>query len=42
MATEPRGGSDRLALMHAENLSVAAAFDLSYQDLTSDQQRLFR
>jgi class 3 adenylate cyclase/tetratricopeptide (TPR) repeat protein len=33
---------DRLALMHAENLSVAAAFDLSYQDLTPSQQRLFR
>ncbi len=28
--------------MHVENLSVAAAFDLSYADLTSDQQRLFR
>jgi len=33
---------DRLGLMHAENLSVAAAFDLSYQDLTGRQQRLFR
>lgn len=33
---------DRLELMYAENLSVAAAFDLSYQDLTTDQQRLFR
>jgi tetratricopeptide (TPR) repeat protein/transcriptional regulator with XRE-family HTH domain len=33
---------DRLAGMHAENLSVAAAFDLSYQELTADQQRLFR
>jgi hypothetical protein len=28
--------------MHAENLSVAAAFDLSYQDVTAAQQRLFR
>ena len=28
--------------MRAENLSVAAAFDLSYQDLTAAQQRLFR
>ena len=27
--------------MRAENLSVAAAFDLSYQDLTPGQQRLF-
>jgi tetratricopeptide (TPR) repeat protein/DNA-binding XRE family transcriptional regulator len=33
---------DRLDLMSAESLSVAAAFDLSYQDLTADQQRLFR
>ena len=33
---------DRLAVMHAENLSVAAAIDLSYQELTADQQRLFR
>jgi tetratricopeptide (TPR) repeat protein/transcriptional regulator with XRE-family HTH domain len=33
---------DRLAVMRAENLSVAAAFDLSYQDLNDDQRRLFR
>jgi tetratricopeptide (TPR) repeat protein/transcriptional regulator with XRE-family HTH domain len=33
---------DRLTLMRAENISVAAAFDLSYRDLTSAQQRLFR
>jgi hypothetical protein len=33
---------DRLALMRAENVSVGAAFDLSYQDLTAGQQRLFR
>jgi len=33
---------DRLALMRAENLSVAAAFGLSYDDLTQGQQRLFR
>jgi DNA-binding SARP family transcriptional activator len=33
---------DRLELMRTENVSVAAAFDLSYQDLTTDQQRLFR
>ena len=33
---------DRLALMRAENLSVAAAFGLSYADLTPGQQRLFR
>jgi tetratricopeptide (TPR) repeat protein len=28
--------------MTTENLSVAAAFNLSYEDLTGDQQRLFR
>ena len=33
---------DRLAVMRAENLSVAAAFDLSYGDLSDAQQRLFR
>ncbi|HEX6857126.1 MAG TPA: NB-ARC domain-containing protein, partial [Streptosporangiaceae bacterium] len=33
---------DRLAVMRAENLSVAAAFDLSYADLSDAQQRLFR
>ena len=33
---------DRLALMHAENLSVVAAFDLSYQDLPPGPRRLFR
>jgi tetratricopeptide (TPR) repeat protein/DNA-binding XRE family transcriptional regulator len=33
---------DKLAWMRAENLSVAAAFDLSYADLAEDQQRLFR
>lgn len=33
---------DRLELMHTENLSVAAAFDLSYNELSAEQQRLFR
>jgi tetratricopeptide (TPR) repeat protein len=28
--------------MRAENLSIAAAFDLSYRDLAGDDQRLFR
>ena len=42
LATELAAARDRLAAMRAENLSVAAAFDLSYQDLTADQQRLFR
>jgi len=32
----------RLDLMRAENLSVAAAFDLSYRNLTGGQRRLFR
>jgi len=33
---------DRLELMTAENVSVAAAFDLSYQDLDDDLQQTFR
>ncbi len=41
LAAKLCGARDRLALMHAENLSVAAAFDLSYRDLTPGQQRLF-
>jgi hypothetical protein len=42
LAAELADTRDRLAVMHAENLSVATAFDLSYADLTEDQQRLFR
>jgi tetratricopeptide (TPR) repeat protein/transcriptional regulator with XRE-family HTH domain len=42
VAAELANARDRLALMRAENLSVTAAFGLSYQDLTQDQQRLFR
>jgi tetratricopeptide (TPR) repeat protein/transcriptional regulator with XRE-family HTH domain len=42
LAADLATARDRLELMQAENLSVAAAFDLSYRDLTSDQQRLFR
>ena len=42
LAADLAAARDRLALMHAENLSVAAAFDRSYQDLTSDEQRMFR
>jgi tetratricopeptide (TPR) repeat protein/transcriptional regulator with XRE-family HTH domain len=41
-AAELAAAQDRLDLMATENLSVAAAFDLSYADLTPDQQRLFR
>src|SRR5262249_52750420 len=32
---------NRLTLMQAENTSVTAAFDLSYRDLTQEQQQLF-
>jgi tetratricopeptide (TPR) repeat protein/transcriptional regulator with XRE-family HTH domain len=42
LAAELAAARDRLELMSAENLSVAAAFDLSYADLTPGQQRLFR
>ena len=42
LAADLAAAAGRLELMHAENLSVAAAFDLSYQDLTAGQQRLFR
>ena len=41
-AAELAAAVDRLELMATENLSVAAAFNLSYADLTSDQQRPFR
>src|SRR5271170_2177748 len=42
LAAELAAATGRLELLAAENLSVAAAFDLSYDDLTEDQQRLFR
>ena len=42
VAASLAAATDRLELMRAENLSVAAAFDLSYQDLSPGQQRLFR
>jgi tetratricopeptide (TPR) repeat protein/transcriptional regulator with XRE-family HTH domain len=42
VAAELAAARDRLALLRAENLSVAAAFDRSYADLSADQQRLFR
>jgi tetratricopeptide (TPR) repeat protein len=41
-AGELAAAVDRLELMATENLSVAAAFDLSYEDLGPDLQRLFR
>ena len=42
LAAELAAAKDKLAVMRAENLSVAAAFGLSYADLTADAQRLFR
>jgi tetratricopeptide (TPR) repeat protein len=42
LAAELAAAVDRLELLATENLSVAAAFDLSYDDLTPGQQRLFR
>jgi len=41
-AAELAAAVDRLELLAAENVSVAAAFNLSYADLVLDQQRLFR
>jgi tetratricopeptide (TPR) repeat protein/transcriptional regulator with XRE-family HTH domain len=42
VAASLAAATNRMELMRAENLSVAAAFDLSYQDLNPGQQRLFR
>jgi len=42
LAADLAAASSRLAEMHAENLSVAATFDLSYRDLTPATQQLFR
>ena len=42
LAADLAAARDRLAFMRVEDLSVAAAFDLSYRDLTPDQARLFR
>jgi tetratricopeptide (TPR) repeat protein/transcriptional regulator with XRE-family HTH domain len=41
-AAELAAAVNRLELLATENLSVAAAFDLSYDDITPGQQRLFR
>ena len=41
-AAELAAAVDRLELMATENLSVTAAFNLSYAELTEGQQRLFR
>ena len=42
LAADLAAAKDRLELMAAENLSVAASFGLSYHDLDDGQQRLFR
>jgi tetratricopeptide (TPR) repeat protein/transcriptional regulator with XRE-family HTH domain len=42
LAADLAAARDRLELMAAEDLSVAAAFGLSYRDLTAAQRRLFR
>ena len=42
LAAELATARDRLSALQAEDVSVAAAFDLSYHDLTAAQQRLFR
>ena len=42
LAHELASARDEPSTMQAEDISVAAAFDLSYQDLTPAQQRMFR
>jgi tetratricopeptide (TPR) repeat protein len=42
LAAELAAARDRVSAIQAEDVSVAAAFDMSYQDLTAGQQRLFR
>jgi tetratricopeptide (TPR) repeat protein/transcriptional regulator with XRE-family HTH domain len=42
LAATLRVAQDRLAEMHAENVAVESAFELSYRDLAPDLQRLFR
>ncbi|HEY2126386.1 MAG TPA: tetratricopeptide repeat protein [Streptosporangiaceae bacterium] len=42
LAADLAAARDRPELMQAENVSVAAAFGLSYRDLGAAQQRLFR
>jgi tetratricopeptide (TPR) repeat protein/transcriptional regulator with XRE-family HTH domain len=41
-AADLAAARDRLQLIQAENLSVAAAFDLSYQSLSARERRAFR
>jgi len=42
MVTMMEVGQDRLAELQAEDVAVATAFDLSYHDLSTERQRLFR
>jgi hypothetical protein len=42
LAAELAAAQDRLAAIDAGQRSIAAAFDLSYRDLTVDQQQVFR
>ena len=42
LAAELAQARDRLEQLRSEDVSVAAAFELSYRDLTEDQQRMFR
>ena len=42
LAADLAQARDRLEKLQSERMSVAAAFDLSYQDLTQRQQRFFR
>jgi tetratricopeptide (TPR) repeat protein/transcriptional regulator with XRE-family HTH domain len=42
LAADLAATSDRLAVMRTENVSVAATFELSYQDLSIALRRLFR
>jgi tetratricopeptide (TPR) repeat protein/transcriptional regulator with XRE-family HTH domain len=42
LAATLRIAQDRLAEMHAENVAVESAFELSYRHLAPDLQRLFR
>ena len=42
LAADLSAARNRLEPMHAENLSVAAAFDRSYQDLSAPEQAMFR
>jgi tetratricopeptide (TPR) repeat protein/transcriptional regulator with XRE-family HTH domain len=42
LAADLSAARDRLERMHAENLSVTAAFGRSYQDLSAGEQAMFR